>query len=265
MQLIDAVIVKVAMSASLGRFEYNNVTIYAEHVALLQPGEWLNDQIVSFALHFLNHSRGAESAEEVGVVVVDAGIVSSLRFQCDSDERRDYAGGVGVKRGCHILAPVANNRAVTDMSSHWSLLYFDVSRGVAVHFDSRAPTNARSGAAADTAQALWEMCGSGSGGDTGDALPGGGGGVGPTLVEVQEHHIPQQRNGHDCGVYTALFARHVHEHLTQPCAPPSPIDELDSPFYAHLRAVVDQEACDAFRADTTELLTRAIHSGGVSK
>lgn len=261
-QSTGAVIVKVAMTATPGRFSYNEVTIYEKDVALLKPGEWLNDQILSFALHFLNHSLGTEIAEEV--VVVDALVGSCLRFNCDSDERRDFAGGVGVKRGCHILAPVTDCRTLTSVPGHWSLLYFDVARGVAVHFDSMATKNATSGAAADTAQALWEMCGSGSGGNIDDTVPGGGGGIGPTLVEAQEHHIPQQRNGHDCGVYAALFARHVHEHLTQPCAHRSPLDELDSPFYAHLRTVVDQEACDVFRADTTKLLTRAIQSGGIS-
>jgi len=225
---------------------FHDVHLTVHDVLYLEPETWLHDKSVSFALHYMNDERKREQgASAPEVVVVDAAIVSALKLTCDdAEERGQWRKGLGVGPTTHILAPVNDNSSLRThgpVSSHWSLLYIDVKRAVAVHFDSMQPKNSRD--ASRTAEVLMEMCT----GKEADAV---------TVLEATG--IPQQRNGYDCGVYACLFAARIHEHLTRPCAHPSPLDDLESPFYAHLRASVTGDACDAFRAETRRTIMRLI-------
>lgn len=181
--------------------------------------------------------------------------MSCLLLQCDdASERQEFAEGLEITDSSHVFIPINNASELTlNASTHWSLMYVDVYRRVAVHLDSMHPSN--SAAAQATARVVAEMLGIDVAED-----------IDIDMTQCNEHsklhvfsagmQVPQQENGYDCGVYTCLFAKHLLTHITGSCAYPGAfkLEEFESPLYAEIRMTVTPNACNDFRAEMWKCL-----------
>jgi len=191
----------------------NDITLYKEDIALLEPNQWLNDQVISFSLYgmldeAIDRQKKLLGGVLIDIVVLDASVVSCLCIQCDdAEERRDFASGLGVTESSHLIVPIndgsgsliCDDSRFQSISSHWSLLYVDVGRREAFHLDSMAPNNCK--AALVTAQAVWDMADVEK--DTG---------------KIYQILAPCQQNEYDCGVYALLFAEKIMRGLVDRAA-----------------------------------------------
>lgn len=90
----------------------------------------------------------------------------------------------------HIFLPINDNTDVAhaEGGSHWSLLLVSIIDGVAFHYDSLYPSNARE--AQQTTKKL-EML------------------LGKQLRFIPMDDAPQQENGSDCGVFVCITMKHL--------------------------------------------------------
>jgi len=88
----------------------------------------------------------------------------------------------------HIFLPVNNakNVEIPEAGSHWSLLVVSIIDGVSFHYDSLGGDN--HGDAHVVSRQLSQL-------------------LGKPLRFAQMHHVPQQENGSDCGVFVCMFMR----------------------------------------------------------
>ena len=189
---------------------YQDACIYGRDWKLLHsPTAWLNDACIHFHLSRLQQNRVGDD------LFLDPSVISYFVHQCtDKEDLLDLARGYnnfdGLKR---IFAPVNDNLASSDwqtpgLGRHWSLLVILLLDGKEkyLHFDSVPGSNSR--AAIKLARqwsCLWK------GGVVND--PEKEGQVSSKLpsdfeasVDVQECHVPEQRNGYDCGIHVLATA-----------------------------------------------------------
>ena len=122
------------MTSPLLTFE--DVTIYPSDLECLAPRQWLNDQIISFAM-----ARYEKKVFESGQPLrfLDASLVSCLRLQLEDEEEEEVAGfleGMGLVTSSAVVVPLTNKTSFESTSSHWSLLYIDLTLPAALHYDS---------------------------------------------------------------------------------------------------------------------------------
>lgn len=158
-------------------------------VALLRdPHAWLNDAVVAFALE----RDALELGSGGGKVAFVAPGVAFLAAELGPEAAPAVVDAAALKGATLVLAAVNDNpdAAVAGGGSHWSLLAFR--NGAFEHYDSVDGANAR--AATRLAAAL------------APALP-----AAAATPAVAVRPAPQQRNGHDCGVFACAVARALRE------------------------------------------------------
>ena len=87
---------------------YDDITIYESDLRCLEPGQWLNDQIISFAM-----ARAEKSLFDSGAPVrfLDASLVSCLRLQLEDEEEDDIEGfmeGMGLTTSSSVVVPLTD-------------------------------------------------------------------------------------------------------------------------------------------------------------
>ena len=117
-------------------FTFEDITIKEADLEFLRPGEWLNDQIISFAFAQLEKKL----TEILPVRFLDCCLLSCLRLQMDDDDNEDdlpgFIEGIGLLTSSQFVIPLSNKLDRDTSSSHWSLLYLDIQKLTAFHFDS---------------------------------------------------------------------------------------------------------------------------------
>ena len=171
-----------------------DVRLFASDVKLLEPGEWLNDNLIAFFFERL-------AAPYPGVLLLEPSLCHAAAMLQSAEVLREMvsvspkAGGVPLvdqlARAKLVLAPINDKDSPEshDGGSHWSLLMYERRTGEFVHYDSCGRRNAR------YAQ-LVASC------------------LGPLLssehrAAVREAATPQQANAYDCGVYVIAMAQAI--------------------------------------------------------
>lgn len=175
--------------ASLG-----GVALYAHDLATLEPGQWLNDAVLSFVGEHLMARQppaiaSVSGGARLGVVCLDA-LSGPLLLALDDDELAALASKLGLARAAAVLIPLSDvsSAAYSAASgSHWTLLAWAV-RGGWAHFDSAPPARG-GGANAHVAARLAQRL---------DSVLGGGG-----EIVVFAAACPRQLNDADCGAHVA--------------------------------------------------------------
>ena len=184
--------------------ELNDARLYPHDVALLQPRQWLNDQLIAFAFEEL----GARFSGEAVVLLEPATVYMALMLQ-DSATMREMlsVGGTPslaerLAKAKLVLMPIndKDDPEAHSGGSHWSLLAFRVVASTGErrfeHYDSCAQSNR--GKAEAVAKCLAPLL-----------CESGVRGCGFAGME----DTPQQANGHDCGLYTIAIAEALCEGL----------------------------------------------------
>eukprot|EP00906_Rhabdomonas_costata_P007142 RCo010287 len=171
---------------------YDEVTVYSEDRELLQPGQWLNDNILSLYFAYLAH----EVFPYPAVLFVPPPVsfmLSMIEDPTDGSMLEELARGLELRSRELVLVAINDN---TDVSrsrggSHWALLVYVQKAQQWKYFDSLGASNMA--AAQRMAVRLGVLVAPHS-------APVGGK---PTV-----HICPctRQRNGYDCGPYTLLAA-----------------------------------------------------------
>ena len=92
---------------------YEDISLYTSDLLCLEPGQWLNDQIISFAMARIEKSL---SDGDVPVRFLDASLVSCLRLQMDDedeDEVQRFVDGIGLNSSASVIVPVTNKVRTT--------------------------------------------------------------------------------------------------------------------------------------------------------
>ncbi|KAK6023622.1 Ulp1 protease family, catalytic domain protein [Ostertagia ostertagi] len=156
---------------------YGDVVLYTSDLYTLNPGTWLNDNIISFACEYMLSKAAPEVREQVAIV--SAASCELIRYSGDMEIVRDIFFSLGFFKGKAIKTIVGGN--------HWSLLVFDRRSARFEYYDSMRP--AKDAVARQLVNTIKPV-------------------LGAPEVSFEIVECPQQRNSFDCGMYVIEFVRH---------------------------------------------------------
>ncbi|PNS17668.1 NEDD8-specific protease 2 [Sphaceloma murrayae] len=167
---------------------YYDVRLTREDVDCIK-NDWLTDNAIAFWEEYLEHEKLV--AFPKAKIVLLRPSMAFLLLQTPIREIESLTSALPDFRSTtHIFLPVNDchdpNRA--EGGSHWSLLLVSILDGVAFHYDSMYPANAREGDA--TTQKFSRL-------------------LGRPLRYINLPDSPQQENGSDCGVFVCLLMQHL--------------------------------------------------------
>mmetsp|Transcript_102080 Transcript_102080/g.288285 ORF Transcript_102080/g.288285 Transcript_102080/m.288285 type:complete len:214 (+) Transcript_102080:97-738(+) len=163
-----------------------------EDVALLEPGQWLNDAAIGFWLEYLASAPEPEGlGSRPDVLLVDPAAGFWICIEEDAEDLQDGLDPLDLPSRSLVVVPV-NDRAErgSDGGSHWSVLALQRDEGDAVrafYFDSMGTSNLPQ-ARQIARKMVPAMC------------------PGSTQSEVRVCDAGKQDNSCDCGVFSLLFA-----------------------------------------------------------
>ncbi len=174
-------------------FDFDEVDMYPEDVALFGPGQWLNTSCVGFLLKLLEHQDWFVAGQgRKRILLLDPSVVSFLRFQLETQEELDdFREGNDIDTAEWVFLPVNNANSLLEAGSHWSMLAYHVKTSIGIHMDSMRGSN--NGPARETLSKINSAVSSKTRGE-------------PKFFPLSPSLCPQQQEGFNCGVYSALFA-----------------------------------------------------------
>lgn len=164
---------------------FRNSLLRYDDVHLLTGPHWLNDQIISFYLEYLENNVHKDNSS---VLYISPEVVQCLKF-ASKDELSIFLEPLNAKAKSFIFLPLNDNNEVRAGGNHWTLLAFSRPESTFFHYDS--------------------MNGGGGGGS------GGSDGLKPlaSFVRKLAHtfechefdlikgHSVRQSNSYDCGIH----------------------------------------------------------------
>ncbi|KAL6746424.1 hypothetical protein V8C86DRAFT_2943780 [Haematococcus lacustris] len=183
---------------------YGDVLLREGDLALLDPPNWFNDQLISFFFELLSREEGvAVCGPRPGgapgpVLLVPPSLTFLLSMLGQWQELDAFLAPLQVAKRQLVLFALNNNTDSTAANggSHWSLLVFHAATHTLRHYDSSPGTNAA--VARSFARLLMPWLRHTLAGSTAE--------IGPAL-QLHEAGGPRQANAHDCGVYICAEAR----------------------------------------------------------
>lgn len=175
--------------ATIGRDEkilsFGDVVLYTSDLHTLDPGMWLNDNIITFACEFLFSKASEEVKREIAIV--SAATCQLIEYCGDMDIVQEIFNSLEIYSKDKILF-VLNDRDDPSVvgGCHWSLLVFESGKSRFEYYDSIRP------AKVTVARQIVSV-------------------VGPLLAKEETSFVVvdchQQRNSFDCGMYVIEFIR----------------------------------------------------------
>eukprot|EP01117_Protostelium_nocturnum_P012546 TRINITY_DN4622_c0_g1_i1.p1 TRINITY_DN4622_c0_g1~~TRINITY_DN4622_c0_g1_i1.p1 ORF type:complete len:223 (-),score=74.82 TRINITY_DN4622_c0_g1_i1:33-701(-) len=161
---------------------YHDVTLYEEDVQLLEKPNWLNDNLISFYFEYLTFQ--VFEKEKNRFLFVHPSTVFMFQF-LSTEEMKEIMNSLSFQDKEFIFLPINNNSNVERTGgSHWSLLLFESKTSTFFHFDSCQSIN--SSPATVIANQFGKLF--------------------STKTKYQSINCPQQKNGHDCGIFLLAFS-----------------------------------------------------------
>ncbi|ELR17526.1 Ulp1 protease family, Cterminal catalytic domain containing protein [Acanthamoeba castellanii str. Neff] len=155
---------------------YGDTTLYESDVALLRPGEWLNDSVISFWFEYLAKERFKDHQDDL--LFIDPSAMFMINFSDDMEEVREAMAALELEKRSMILMPINDNASIDHAGgTHWTLLVYTKRDGKFRHYDSFSAQATVCTAAKRTAKVMHAVLG----------------GAGEPLIEAV--HTPQQGNG----------------------------------------------------------------------
>ncbi|KAJ9523635.1 hypothetical protein QJQ45_007288 [Haematococcus lacustris] len=243
---------------------YGDVLLREGDLALLDPPNWFNDQLISFFFELLSREEGvAVCGPRPGgapgpVLLVPPSLTFLLSMLGQWQELDAFLAPLQVQLSSHqLLEPVAKRQLVlfalnnnTDSTaanggSHWSLLVFHAATHTLRHYDSSPGTNAA--VARSFARLLMPWLRHTLAGSTAE--------TGPAL-QLHEAGGPRQANAHDCGVYICAGARFLCGAVAQQAIAPHKAQESLEEIEKRMQEAITPDAVTNMRSE----LRHIIHS-----
>lgn len=165
---------------------YNDVVLRRSDLDILSGPCFLNDRIIEFYFSYLTSYRSSEN-----ILLVPPSIAFWIKECPDTATLGEFLEPLYLSQRKLIMFPVNDNddASVAEGGSHWSLLTFESTANVFVHYDSSSGNVNQ-----HHARRLYKFVHSFVSSDsTYSEFPG----------------TPKQVNGYDCGVYVLAFARSI--------------------------------------------------------
>lgn len=152
---------------------------------LLDPNEWLNDNIISFAFEYFEKEQFAKFSKFVAFVSPQ---VTQCMKLMSAEEAQLLVEPLALKDKQYVFFAVNDNMSLDETGGHhWSLLLLNVTKRVCYHYDSVLSSNH------DSAQLVYKVLKPMFNGD----------------LKFEEGESPQQKNSSDCGVYVICLTEHL--------------------------------------------------------
>ncbi|NXG53740.1 SENP8 protease, partial [Psilopogon haemacephalus] len=178
---------------------YMDSLLRQSDVALLDPPNWLNDQIIGFAFeYFANHEFKAFWDE---ICFISPEVAQFIKCADNREEVGVFLQPLDLLSKKLVLFPINDNSNQLAGGTHWSLLVYYGDKDCFGHYDSRSTYNSTH--AKQVAEKV-EFFISPRAGKT-------------TLVEEL---APTQKNSYDCGMYVICMAEAVCRHYYDDKAKP---------------------------------------------
>ena len=221
------------MSSNPLLLNYHDACVYKSDLRLVEsPTEWLNDACINFQMTRLQQKhKGSRADQGPPLVFLDPAVVSYMMHQCDeedlaelgqswsADMQRMSTGGAEECQPCGLFVPINDHNAAGSAAfqsvgggNHWSMLLVVLScstegsegRKFAVdqmlHFDSHGRCNAT--AAKAVGDKIYQAL----------SLHNNDAATPPNKKAKLTHcSTPQQKNGHDCGIFALGAAEALSE------------------------------------------------------
>eukprot|EP01083_Nonionella_stella_P202421 739506_1 len=131
--------------------ELGDSQLYESDLDLLQPPDWLNDSLISFAFEYLRCVL-LKNTETICFVLPTTAFI--IVHEQDENDLRRTVQGAGMIDKQYVFFPVNNNTSIESTGgTHWSLLVYIKDLHKLFHFDSGGGMN--SVCAEDIARKIW--------------------------------------------------------------------------------------------------------------
>lgn len=167
---------------------YYDCLLHESDRKLLNPGQWLNDNLIEFAFEYFSHSLFEELSEKV--LFVPPATTQFLKMA--PQEASVVLDPLDFTNKSFAFFAVNDNESNAAGGSHWSLLFYSSLERTAFHIDSWSASNQRH--ASQLTKTLGKYL-------TFD-------------ISMRDVECPQQTNHSDCGVYVICFCELIARHLT---------------------------------------------------
>jgi len=171
---------------------FQDVTLYPEDLASLQPRCWLRDSAISFAVAHIESKLILPSHSHVSLLNPSVGFMISF---LSPEDCLTQMSTYRFPEKELILVPISNNTdpSAPEGGSHWALVVYARRENVWTLYDSLGSSGG--GGMLAPAQALAKRL-----------APCLGHNAGHSVIRGE---CPQQRNGYDCGVKTCQMIRRL--------------------------------------------------------
>ena len=121
------------------RVSLHDACLEPSDVALLQPGQWLNDAVIHFAYEHMAH----ECFRSDAMLLLSPAIVTMIQFLEDPVELHALLEHTDLSMRSLVFLPIndTNDVGVANAGSHWTLLVFARETMTFHHFDSLSSVN----------------------------------------------------------------------------------------------------------------------------
>ncbi|KAI9255998.1 hypothetical protein BY458DRAFT_558496 [Sporodiniella umbellata] len=170
---------------------YHDVVIRQSDLKTLEPGQWLNDTMLSFHMEFLERTFVPKEAK---ILFLRPGMVQLITFMEGDVTQLEGCLPPNMEQYEIIFMPINDGKpSVAYSGTHWALLVFVRCTKSFHYYDSLKFNNLRD------AELSYKR-------------------IQPLLKLDQPAHLipssaPQQKNGFDCGVYVIAMIDYLLEHL----------------------------------------------------
>lgn len=169
---------------------FQNSLLRASDINLLRGPHWLNDQIISFYLEYLEHSQYKNNAD---ILFVSPEVVQCIKL-VSKQEISIFLEPLNAANKQFIFFPLNDNAKDRAGGCHWSLLVFSRAEQTFFHFDSFNRNNL-----AHCYQFVRNLAH----------------GIGCKEFDIKSCECLQQTNGYDCGIHVICNIECVAKHIVE--------------------------------------------------
>ncbi|CAM9886752.1 unnamed protein product [Lampetra planeri] len=209
---------------------YNNCLLRRADVALLEPPNWFNDQVMAFAFEYMELEEFVGMPNNQKLCFIGPEVSHFIKFSPD-EEIGVVLGPLDLQQKDFVFLAINDHASPnTSGGTHWSLLLYDRATDTFRHYDS-SQGSCNSTQALHTARRLKLFLGRDES-------------LNPIFSEKVE--TPQQENAYDCGMYVLCHARLLAREFMLGRVGPT-LNEIITPSYVtqqrrELRQLIDKLA-----------------------